>query len=276
MKIVADSSCETNTSIVEATGVEIVPFKLYIDGEEYIDNDELNVISFIDKMVKSSELPRSACPSPNDFIECFNNSKEVFIVTISSMLSGTYNSAELAKNLYLEENPDAKVHVFDSKAASVAETLVSLKIKESINSGLDFDAIVSTVEQYISEQKTLFIAESLNNLIKNGRVSKLKGRIATALNIKLIMGATDEGQIVPIEKVRGSNKAFKRLAEMVCEKADNSQDRILAISHCNNIERAEMLKAEIEKSCTFKDVIIVQTAGLSSLYVDNQGIILTF
>jgi len=166
--------------------------------------------------------------------------------------------------------------VFDSKSASIAETLVALKVRESIDSGLDFDSIVSTVEQYISEQKTLFIAESLNNLIKNGRISKLKGRIATALNIKLIMGPTDEGEIVLVEKVRGSNKAFKRLAEMVCEKAENSQNRILAISHCNNIDRAEMLKVEIEKKCAFKDVIIVQTAGLSSLYVDNQGIILAF
>ncbi|WP_430885983.1 DegV family protein [Fusibacter sp. JL216-2] len=274
--IVADSSCEVDENIQKEVDVNIVPFKLYIDGEEYIDDKELNVINFISKMVKSDELPRSACPSPNDFIEKFEKAKEVFIVTISAALSGTFNSAELAKNLYKEDNPDAKVHVFNSRSASIGETLIALKIKEFIDAGLDFDEIVERVENYIASQKTLFIAESLDNLMKNGRISKFKGKLATALNIKPIMAATDEGEIVLKEKARGSNKAFKRLAQLVCENADNTGDRILAISHCNNLSRAKMLKEEIEKHCAFKKVLILQTGGLSSLYVDNQGIILTY
>lgn len=274
--IVADSSCEVNKEIEASTGVDLVPFKLYIDGEEYIDNTELNVINFISKMVKSSELPRSACPSPNDFMEKFQKTKEVFVVTISAALSGTFNSAELAKNLYKEENPDAKVHVFNSKSASIGETLVAMKIKETLDKGMDFEGVVEAVEKYIAEQKTYFIAESLDNLMKNGRISKFKGRLATALNIKPIMAATDEGEITLMEKARGSNKAFKRLAEIVGQNAVNAQEKVLAISHCNNPERAEMLKAEIEKHCSFKEIIIVQTGGLSSLYVDNQGIILSF
>ncbi len=274
--IVADSSCDLNPEIADAVDVNIVPFKLYIEGEEYIDDKELNVLNFVSKMIKSPELPRSACPSPNDFMEKFQKAREVFVITISSMLSGTFNSAELAKNLYKEEYPDAKVHVFDSKSASIGETLIAMRVRELINKGLDFETIVENVETYIASQKTLFIAESLENLMKNGRISKFKGRLATALNIKPIMAATDEGEIVLVEKARGSNKAFKRLAEMVSERAGNAQERILAISHCDNPSRAEMLKAEIEKHCKFKDIIIVQTAGLSSLYVDNQGIILTF
>lgn len=274
--IVADSSCEVNKDIKETEDVNLVPFKLYIDGEEYIDDREMNVISFITKMVGSSELPRSACPSPNDFMEKFDKAKEVFVVTISAALSGTFNSAELAKNLYKEENPDAKVHVFDSKSASIGETLVALKLKEALDSGLAFEEVVESVEKFISEQKTFFIAESLENLMKNGRISKFAGTLATALKIKPIMRANDEGEIVLFEKARGSNKAFKRLAEIVSENAENEQDRTLAISHCNNRERAQMLKEEIEKRCKFKDIIIMQTGGLSSLYVDNQGIILSF
>ncbi len=274
--IVADSSCEVNVDITKETGVNIVPFKLYIDGEEYVDNEELNVINFINKMVQSTELPRSACPSPNDFIERFKEAKEVFVVTISSALSGTFNSAELAKNLYKEDNPETKVHIFDSKSASIGETLVAMKVKESLEMGMDFEAVVQNVEKYISEQKTFFIAESLENLMKNGRISKFKGRLATALNIKPIMRATNEGEITLFEKARGSNKAFKRLAEIVSENAVDAQNKVLAISHCNNIERANMLKEEIEKRCNFKRIIILQTGGLSSLYVDNQGIILSF
>ena len=274
--IIADSSCEVDENIQKEVDVNIVPFKLYIDGEEYIDDRELNVINFISKMVKSAELPRSACPSPNDFIEKFEKAKEVFVVTISAALSGTFNSAELAKNLYKEDNPDAKVHVFNSKSASISETLIAIKIKEALDAGLNFDEVVESVEKYIADQKTFFIAESLENLMKNGRISKFKGKLATALNIKPIMKVTAEGEITLQEKVRGSNKAFKRLAQVVCENAENASCRILAISHCNNLSRAEMLKEEIEKYCTFKKVIIVQTGGLSSLYVDNQGIILSF
>ncbi len=274
--IVADSSCDLSPELAETVDVNLVPFKLYIEGEEYIDDNELNVLNFVSKMIKTPELPRSACPSPNDFIESFQKAKEVFVITISSMLSGTFNSAELAKKLYKEEHPEAKVHVFDSKSASIAESLIAMRVHELIQKELDFEAIVENVERYIASQKTLFIAESLDNLMKNGRISKFKGRLATALNIKPIMGATDEGEIVLLEKARGSNKAFKRLAQMVCESAENAQERVLAISHCDNLGRAEKLKAEIEKLCSFKDVVIVKTAGLSSLYVDNQGIILTF
>ncbi len=276
MKIVADSSCEVNEEIQKSTSVELVPFKLYIDEEEYVDNKELDVINFISKMVKSTGLPRTACPSPNDFIEKFENAKEVFVVTISSMLSGTFNSAELAKNLYLEDNPDAKVHVFDSKTASIGQTLTVMKIDELMKQGKDFETIIESVEAYIGEQKTFFIAESLENLMKNGRISKFKGRLATALNIKPIMAANDEGEIVLKEKARGSNRAFKRLADLVSENALDAKDKVLAISHCNNLERALSLKADLEKMCDFKDIIVLQTAGLASLYVDNQGIILTF
>ena len=274
--ILADSSCDVNEQLIDHIGLELIPFKLYVDGVEYVDDKAFNVINFIDKMVKSSELPRSACPSPNDFMERFNGAKEVFIVTISSKLSGTFNSAELGKNLYLEENPDAKVHVFDSKSASIGESLVALKIKEAIDGGKNFEETVDYVENFIAGQKTFFIAESLDNLMKNGRISKFKGKLATALNIKPIMKATDEGEITLHEKARGSNKAFKKLAEIICENAENANERVLAISHCNNPDRAQMLKGEVEKLCSFKEVIIVQTAGLSSLYVDNQGIIVSF
>lgn len=274
--ILADSSCDVNEQMIEHIGLNLIPFKLYVDGIEYVDDQKFNVINFIDKMVKSTELPRSACPSPNDFMENFKGAKEVFIVAISSKLSGTFNSAELGKNLYLEENPDAKVHVFDSKSASIGETLVALKIKEAMDSGKSFEGIVEYVENFIEDQHTFFIAESLDNLMKNGRISKFKGKLATALNIKPIMKATEEGEITLHEKARGSNKAFKKLAEIICEHADKPEERVLAISHCNNVERANMLKAEVEKLCGFKEILIVQTAGLSSLYVDNQGIIVSF
>jgi DegV family protein with EDD domain len=246
-----------------------------LDGREYVDDENLDPISFISDMVVSKDVPRSACPSPNDFMVAFEGEEDCFVVTISAKLSGTYNSAQIAKDLFLEEHPDKKIHLVDSKSASIAETLISMKLHELSAAGFGFGEMVEKIDEYVKGMRTFFVSENLNNLIKNGRISKLKGAFATALSIKPIMGAED-GEIVMYDKARGSNKAFERLLEMIVENAKSVEDRILAISHVNNPSRAAYLKTEIMKRCGFKDIIIVQTHGLSSLYCDNQGIIVAF
>lgn len=276
IQIIADSSNEMNEEIMKEYPVSIVPFKLYLDGVEKIDDENLDVIKFIDDMVNSKLLPKSACPSPEDFMNQIKSDCDSYIVTISSRLSGTYNSAMLAKNLYLEDFKEKFIHVFDSKSASIAETLVSIRIHELSRLGHTKNDLVDKVENYIGEMKTFFVSESLDNLMKNGRVSKFKGTLATALKIKPIMRANDEGEIEMIDKARGTTKAYNRLAEIIEENAVNQEEKIIAISHVNNLERANWLKGEMEKRCKFKKIIVLQTQGLSSLYCDNQGVIVSF
>lgn len=276
IKIIADSSCDMTVDLKKKYPIELVPFKLYLGSEETIDDESLDPLAFIQKMMQFSGVPRTACPSPNDFKNALDPKSDCYIITLSASLSGTYNSAILAKNELEEENPDQFVHVFDSKSASIGETLIGMKLYDLYQTGLQRNELIDQVNAYISEMKLFFIAESLDHLIKNGRISKFKGLIATALNIKPIMGADSEGNIALIEKARGSNKAFQRMVEMIVETAKNAEGKVIAISHANNPERAQWLKEEIQKSCQFKEVIIVQTAGLSSLYLDNQGIIVAF
>lgn len=278
INVIADSSQDLNRQIIERYGLEvgIIPFKLYIDEVEFVDDESLDVIGFIDKMVGCSTVPRSACPSPMDFTQGMKNGMDNYIVTISSKLSGTHNSAELAKNMYMEENDQNFVHVFDSKSASIGETLVTLKIHELHEKGIVRDELVERVEAYIAEMRTFFVSESLENLMKNGRISRFRGTIASVLNIKPIMGTNDAGEIILYEKARGSEKAFARMADMIVENAVQSDDKILAISHVNNETMAYRLKEMVEKKKRFKDVIIVQTKGLSSLYCDNKGVIVAF
>lgn len=273
-KIVADSSLDLNDELVKKIDIQQVPFKLYVNNEELVDDDQLNVIEFIEKMKKSAKLPRTACPSPNDFQKIFEGEESIFGITISSKLSGTYNSAMLAKDLLLEETKK-KIHIFDSKSASIGQTLIGLKIKALADKGLDFEQIVEDVEEYIRNMKTFFISESLDNLIKNGRIPSWKGKLAMALKIRPIM-TTSDGDIVLQERVRGSNKAFERLANLVKELAQDSSEQILAISHVNNLERAKSFKARVQELCNFKEIIIVPTHGLTSLYCDDQGIIIAF
>lgn len=273
-KIVSDSSLDFNEKLHQEIEVEQVPFKLYIDEVEYVDNDNLDVIDFIDRMGKSTKIPRTACPSPNDFIEAFKGPEPVYAITISSKLSGTFNSAVLAKNTLLEE-VKKKIHVFDSKSASVGQTLIAIKIKQLLDKGLDFEKIVEDVENYIKSMKTYFIAENLDNLIKNGRIPSWKGKLAMVLKIRPIMTTTD-GDIHELEKVRSSKKAFERLAQIIKEQVNDASQKVLAISHVNNPDRAESLKTRIQEICNFKDIVIVPTHGLTSLYCDNQGIIVAF
>lgn len=274
-RIVADSSCDLNEELQEQLDVSLIPFKIDLDDKKFVDNEDLDVSELISVMKNSPNPVRTSCPSPGDFVEEYKKYDTTFVIAISSQLSGTYNSAVLAKDMVKEEHPDKFIHVFDSKSASIGETLIAIKIKKLIDQNLGNLEIVEKVEKYIKEMKTYFILESLDNLIKNGRISKTKGLIANVLNFKPIMGAND-GNIELVENVRGRKRAFKRLVEIIGESGEKLEEKVLAISHANALERAEELKKEIQGRYNFKDIILVKTGGLSTAYANDGGIILAF
>lgn len=275
-KIVADSSCDLNKEIKEKVAIDLVPFNISVDDEHFRDDESLNVNHLIQAMKNSPNPVKTSCPSPGDFLEKYKEGDNVFAVTISANLSGTYNSALLAKDMAMDSDSNKFVHVFNSKSASIGETLIALKIDELIKKGLGNMEIVTKVEEYIGGMKTFFILESLDNLIKNGRISKTKGIIASVLNFKPIMGSDEEGNIKLIENHRGTKKSFNRLVELIGETGKDFQDKILAISHANAIDKALGLKEKIEKIYNFKEVIVVETKGLSTAYANDGGVILAY
>lgn len=274
-KIVADSSCDLNDELESKMDVSLVPFRIDIDDSSFIDDEDIDLKKLVSTMKASPNPIKSSCPSPGDFKERYVDADSVYIVTISKELSGTYNSAILAKDMMQEEMNEKFIHVFNSRSASVGETLTALKIQECVDAKMTNEQLVEEVEKYIYNMKTYFISEDLSNLIKNGRISKTQGLIANVLNIKPIMKATDDGNIEAVEKVRGSRKAFKRLAEIISESGVKFEDRILAISHANALEKALELKADLA-GLNFKEVIIVETKGLSTVYVNDGGIIVSY
>lgn len=274
-KIVADSSCDLNEELESRMDVNLVPFRIDIDDASFIDDENIDLSKLVSTMKASPNPIKSSCPSPGDFKEAYAGADSVYVVTISKELSGTYNSAILAKDMILEEMKDKFVHVFNSKSASVGETLTAIKIQECIEEKLTNEELVKKVEEYIENTRTFFISEDLSNLIKNGRISKTQGLIANALNIKPIMKRNEDGNIEAVEKVRGSRKAFKRLAEIIGETGVNFSDRVIAISHANALQKALDLKEDLGH-LNFKDVIIVETKGLSTVYVNDGGIIVAF
>lgn len=277
-KIIGDSSTEVNADFLKKYPVTIVPFKLNLEGVEYVDDENLVVDDFVNRMKASSTLPKSACPSPNDFLECFNcEEEEIYIVTISSKLSGTYNSAIMAKNLFESENPGKKcIHVVDSLGAAAGETLVAKEIHKCKQNDMSFEETVEHIERFTKELDVLFITESLDNLIKNGRISKWKGLLAMTLNIHPIMGSDGNGEIKLIEKVRNSNKAYLRLIEIMEDMIVKKGKKELVITHVGNETRADQIKKALESLPVLEGVEVLKCAGLSSLYADDKGIIVAF
>ena len=271
--IVADSCCDLSCELKEKLDVEIVPLTLQLDDVDYLDDENLNVKDYIEKMKNSSTI-KTAAPSPKLFMDRFEMAKEVFCITLSSKLSATHSNAVLAKN-YILEKGEKLIHIFDTKGAASTETLIAIKLQECINKKMHFNEIVDFIEKYISEVKTFFVLESLDNLIKNGRISKFKAMLATALSIKPIMYGND-GEIDIYKKVRGLKKAYSELINSIAENCSDTRDKILVITHCNCLERAKEIKNKIVEKYNFKEIFIVPAKGLSSTYENEGGIIISY
>lgn len=275
-KIIGDSCCDLSEELKTKINVQIVPLTIEIEDKTYIDDDSLDTLELLKSMKKSSQTPKTSCPSPNDYMKAYEGQEDIFVVTLSAELSGSYNSAVLAKELYLEENEDKFIYVFDSKSASTGQALIALKVYELKEQGYESQRVVEMVEEYITEMKTFFILESLDNLIKAGRIGLLKGKLATILSIVPIMKSNENGQIDLLENIRGSKKAIKRLLDVIGEQGVRLEEKVLAITHCNCLEKAIDFKKEARKMYNFKDIVIFETHGISTVYANDGGLIISF
>lgn len=253
-----------------------VPLEIEVDGYHITDDETFDQKDFLQRVKNCIHSPKSACPSPERYMNAFEGEAEhVYVITLSGKLSGSYNSAVLAAQLYNEEHEvDKQIHVFNSKSASIGETLIGLKVQEMEENGLAFEEVVEQVEEYISSMNTFFVLETLETLRKAGRLSNLKALVANTLNIKPVMGSTDEGMIQQLGQARGMKKALNKMVEDMLKVTKNCENRVLAIAHCNCPERAEFVKEAIEKVAKFKKIVIVNTAGVSSMYANDGGLIM--
>ena len=273
-KIVIDSCGELLNQWKQDKHFQSVPLTLTVGSENILDDSTFDQADFLQKVAACPECPKSACPSPESYRRAFDcDAERVYCVTLSSELSGSYNSAVLGASLLHEENKNKKIHVFNSCSASVGQTLIAMKILQCEESGLPFEDVISVVNKYIEEQHTFFVLENLETLRKNGRLSRVKALVASALKIKPIMGATPEGTIYQLDQARGMNKALVKMVDKIMEATVNSENRILAISHCNSPKRAYMLRDAIQERMKLADIVVLDTAGVSSMYANEGGII---
>ena len=273
-KVVIDSCGELLDEWKQDPRFESVALTLSVDGVNIIDDETFDQADFLKRVAECPECPKSACPSPERYMRAFDcEAEHVYAVTLSAELSGSYNSAVLGKNLLQEDHPDRQIHIFNSKSASVGQTLIAIKIQECEEAGLPFEQVIETVDAYIEQQHTFFVLDNLETLRKNGRLSKAKALVASALKIKPVMGSTEEGAICQLDQARGMNKALVKMAQAIVEKTADSGQKTLAISHCNCHERAILLKNALEERMPIKKIVILDTAGVSSMYANDGGVI---
>ena len=275
-KIIVDS-CGELTHRMRNSGVyETASLSMEVDGDVIVEDESFDQADFLRRVAASPECPKSSCPSPEKYMELYSGSEErVYAVTLSSELSGSYNSAELGRKLWIEEHGESskQIYVFNSRSASVGETLIGLKIQECEELGLGFEETVSTVEDYIESQHTYFVLENLDTLRKNGRLTGIKSFVASALNIKPVMGSTPEGTICQLGQARGMKRALVKMVDQIAREGKATKDKILAISHCNCPERAREVERMLLDKIHVKDSFIVETAGISTMYANDGGII---
>lgn len=279
IQIIGDSSTDCGDEIKRVLGLTRVPLKINIpDIAHYVDDGSINIPEMIDNMAKCKQASGSACPAPEEFAEKMRKAEACFVITLSAKLSGSYNSACIARDMVLEETPDKKIYVIDSKSASAGQTRIAMALRNWIDGGDDFDTIIKKAEKLVSEMKTLFVLEDLSNLVKNGRISKAAGLLGGVIGLRPIMGDNGNGEIECVEKVRGTQKALSRLCEIIQKGTENKKNLVMVIAHGNCMERAQELKKSIAKLCSkqFDDIIVVPTGGLSTLYAANGGIVLAY
>ncbi|MDR2547808.1 MAG: DegV family protein [Lachnospiraceae bacterium] len=272
-KIVVDSCCELPGKYKDDPRIEVVPFTMEVGERLVVDDHTFNQKQFLKWIAECPTCPKSACPSPERYMEaCQTEAEDVYIVTISSKLSSSYNSALLGRDMYLESETK-NIHVCDSEAAVSGEGQLALKAIELAEQGLPFAQVVKRLEAFRDEVRTYFVLDNLETLRKNGRLTGVKALVVSTLNIKPVMSAV-KGAIVQKGQSIGTKKALTKMVDIVLrERPDSAASRLL-IAHCNSPERAQAVKKMIEERAKYKEIFILETKGLSTMYTNDGGVVI--
>ena len=267
--IVSDSS--SNMFALAGANYTTVPMKV-LGPQEYVDTPALDVAQMVEELKAFKAKSGSSCPNVQEWLDAFGDADEVYGVTISRNLSGSFNSASQAAEVYMESNPGKKVHIFDSFSAGPEMAMIAEKIASYANAGCDFDTVVAKVEEYQNETHTLFCLESLTNLARNGRVNPAVAKIAGVLGIRVI-GDANMGQITPIHKVRGHKKAMQTIVEMM-EERGFYDGALIRVAACFAESQANDLKALVLEKWPNTRFVIESTRGLCSYYAEVGGLMI--
>ncbi len=274
-RIVVDSCCDLTPELAARLGATSVPLMLTLGNQQFVDDASLDLSKFLEKMHACKDKIGSAAPSPQLFKEMYQPDCMSYVVTLSKNLSGTYNSALIGKSIAAEEG-NSNVHVFDSKSASAAQVLIALKIRSLIEEGWQSSKIIDSVETFINDIKTYFILENIDNLMKNGRLNKVVGKLISVLNIKPLMCTDGQGNISLASHARGPAQVVQKLADTIEHSGKKTDGQSIVITHCNNPGLAQRLMDAIKARYQFKEIVVVPAGGVSTVYANDKGIVMAY
>lgn len=275
--IIVDSCCDLTPEMRSDPVFRSIPLTIRVGGKDYVDDQTLDTSLLIYAMDQSPDASSSSCPAPGDYLDAYRQAQgdDIYVVTLSALLSGSHNSAWQARQMFLEEQPERNIHVFNSCSASAGEVLLAQKVDALAKAGVPFERVVAQVEKAVTDSNTLFVLENLDNLKKNGRLTKVQAMLTGALRIKLIMGSTPEGEICKHGQALSIKQALTKLVDIMA--ADERHiGKVLYIAQCLCPDRAQLLWELAQKSCRFTGVVITATRGLSSYYANRGGIIAAY
>lgn len=275
-RIVVDSCCDLTPAMLQDPVYAKVPLTIELEGNYYIDDNSFDQPTLLWAMKQSEKAPSTACPSPAQYMDAFGDgTDDIYVVTLSALLSGSHNAAVRTRDIWLEEFPNANIHIFNSCSASAGQVRIALEIHRLASLGLPFQKVIREVDRFIADMQTLFVLESLDNLRKNGRLTKMQAILTGTLKLKLLCAATPEGEICKRGQAFTIKQALTRMTDFI-EKDPLRRDRTAVISHCNCLERAFNVKEELMKTDLFDEIVIVETGGISTVYANDGGIVIAY
>ena len=275
-KIIVDSCCDLTPAQLREECFVKVPLTIRVGNHTIVDDDTFDQGELLWRMKESETAPQSACPSPMQYLEAFDcGADDLYVVTLSALLSGSHNAAAQARTIWPEDHPGANVHIFNSCSASAGEVLVALKIQELAQSGMDFTTVVDQVSRYINEMQTYFVLETLDTLRKAGRLNRVQSIVTSTLRIKLLMGATPEGEICKKGQAMSVKQALNKMVALMADDLKHVGKR-LSIVHCNCLERAFYVKELAMKQCRFDEILVSDTGGIATMYANDGGVIVAY
>lgn len=276
-KIVADSSCDLHEGMfcVPNTSFSIVPLKIRVGEQEFVDDANLDLSAMMQALDAYDGPSSSACPSPDEWAAEFVQADCTIAIAMTSALSGTYNSAVVAKEMVLEAHPDKKIHVIDTKSTGGQMVLLARKVNQLIGMGLSFEEVCQQADAYNDSIDLIFALASFDNLVKNGRMNKMVGLLASKLNMRAVGMASEKGELALLHKTRGETRCITLMLEELEARKDLTGKQVV-ISHCQNPVAAKILKMKLEERWPGIEVTILKTHGLTSYYAQHQGILIGF
>lgn len=274
-RLICDSCTDLPAQTWADPCVRKVPLSIQVGPETVIDDSTFRQKELLQKMRAWPDAPKTACPAPSTYLDQFSDGADNYVVTLSSPLSGSYNAAMQACAIYREEGGRGQVHVFNSRSATAGQTQAALLIRELAGAGTPFQEVVDQVEAYLERMQTLFVLETLDNLRKNGRLTRMQSLVTGALRVKLLMGATPEGEIEKLGQGLSIRQTLGKMVSHIAADPGHVRKR-LVLAHCNCQERVEHVRELVEQKCGFSEIVIVPTGGIATVYANNGGVVAAY